>query len=332
MRRRDFIGAIAGAAVGRPSLALAQRASSIRRIGILFAGVEDDPEIRARVAMLRQSLHTLGWIEGRSVQLEYRVTNDSSRLRNYAAELVRLKPDVIVSSPTPATSAVKNIATQIPVVFANVANPVSSGFVASLARPGGNMTGFTNFESSLGGKWLDILREIVPGLRRVGYLYNPETAALGSAGGVYLEAARAAAARWGIELVTVPVHAKEEINSAIGRFIGTTPSGLIVNPNAFLRDHRSLIAQEAARHRVVVVYPFSFFVESGGLLSYGIDSLDMFRGAATYVDRILKGEKPSDLPVQAPTKFEMVVNLKAAKALGLTIPESFLLRADRVIE
>jgi putative tryptophan/tyrosine transport system substrate-binding protein len=332
MRRRDFIRAIGGAAAGWPLSALAQQERGVRRIGVLFGGSADDSETQARFAILRQSLQDLGWSDSRNIRIDYRVTRDVSRMREYASELVRLGPDVIVTHPTPATSAIKKENTQVPVVFVAVSDPIGSGFVTSFARPGGSMTGFTNFETTLGGKWLDVLKEIVPGLTRAGFLYNPDTAAAGATGGVYLESAKGAAARLGVELIVSPVRDVADIEFTISSLAKAPGGCLIVNPNVFTRAHRATIAASAAKHRVPTIYPYAAFVEAGGLLSYGIEPRDLFRHAAVYVDRILKGVKPADLPVQAPTKLELIVNLKAAKALGLTIPESFLLRADKVIE
>ena len=332
MRRRDFITVASGVAAAWPFTAFAQQERGVRRVGVLIAATEDDPETKGRIQTLQESFRGLGWTESRNLRIEYRITNDSSRLRDYAVELVRLKPDVIVSSPTPATLALKRANTEIPIVFVNVADPVGSGFVASIARPGGMMTGFTNFEPSLGGKWLDLLREIVPGLSRVGFLYSPNTAASGAVGGIYLDSAKAAATRWRTELIMLPVDSVPAIGDAIGALAGTPTAGLVVNPNVFTMGHRRVIMAAAAKHRVPAIYPYTVFPEGGGLLSYGIEVLDSFRGAAVYADRILKGEKPAELPVQAPIKFEMAINLKAAKQLGLIIPESFLLRADKVIE
>jgi putative ABC transport system substrate-binding protein len=332
MRRRDFIGVIGGAAAAWPLAARAQQERGIRRVGVLFGGAEDDPETRARMNILRQSLQDLGWSDPRNLRIDYRVTRDVSRMRTYASELLRLGPDVVVTHPTPATSAIKRENAQVPVVFVAVSDPIGSGFVTSFARPGGTMTGFTNFEASLGGKWLDVLKEIVPDLKRIGFMYNPDTAAAGATGGVYLGSAKAAAARWGIELIVSPVHHVADVESTIGSLAGAPAGGLIVNPNVFTRAHRASIAAAAARHRVPAIYPYATFVEVGGLLSYGIEPRELFRHAAVYVDRILKGAKPADLPVQAPTKLELIVNLTAAKALGLAISESFLLRADKVIE
>jgi putative tryptophan/tyrosine transport system substrate-binding protein len=332
VKRREFIGLIGGVATW-PVVARAQQADRKRRIGLLLGRFEDDHIANdALIETLRKSLQVIGWSEARNIRIDYRIASDVSRLNGYAAELVNLEPDVIVTESTPATLAVKRATSRIPVVFVNVSNPIGSGLVTSVARPGGMMTGFTNFESSLGGKWVDLLREIAPATERFALMFNPETAASGAAAGVYVESARAAAIHLGSELIVGPVHDDLGIEALFKELSRPPSGGAIVNPNVFTTAHRVTIVEMAARYKVPAIYPYRLHTDIGGLLSYGVDPLEMFRGASTYVDRILKGANPADLPVQAPTKFELVINLKTANALGLNVPTQLQQRADEVIE
>jgi putative ABC transport system substrate-binding protein len=331
MRRRKFI-ALAGGVAAWPLSVAAQQAERKRRVGMLLGRLADDGSANALIATFLKSLQVLGWSEARNIRIDYRMASDVSRLNDYASELVNLDPDVIVTETTPATIAIKRATSRIPVVFVNVSNPVGSGLVTSVARPGGMLTGFTNFESSLGGKWVDLLREIAPATERFALMFNPDTAASGAAAGVYVDSARAAAIHFGSELIVSPVHDDLGIEALFKELSKPPSGGAIVNPNVFTTAHRVAIVEMAAQYKVPAIYPYRLHADIGGLLSYGVDPLELFRGASTYVDRILKGANPADLPVQAPTKFELVINLKAAKAIGLTVPPTLLARADDAIE
>jgi putative ABC transport system substrate-binding protein len=327
MRRRDFIG-VFGAALASPRFAFAQ-ADRVRRIGVLFGIAESDSEGQARVAAIRNGLQKLGWIQGRNIRIDYRWGGgDVGRLRAYAAELVGLKPDVIVASGTPALAALHRETRTVPIIFAQVSDPVGLGFVASLARPGDNITGFTIFEFAIGVKWLELLKQIAPGVRRAAVLYDP--AQPSSAG--YMTTIEAGAPSFGVQVSAIAARDGAEIERAIDAFAREPNGGLIVLPGPLVARHRELIVQLAARHQLPAVYALRFYVTSGGLASYGVDNIDLYRRAASYIDRILKGEKPGELPVQAPTKFELVINLKTAKALGLDPPITLLARTDEVIE
>jgi putative ABC transport system substrate-binding protein len=296
---------------------------------VLLPGSEDDPILRAFIAALRQELEQLGWIEGRNIKLDYRWAHaDADRFRVLAKELVALQPDVIVAVTTTAANALKRETTGIPVVFVNVVDPIGSGLVASLSRPSGNFTGFIHFEPSMASKWLEMLKQVAPSLTRVAVLYSDKTL---PSHGVYTRAVEVAAPSFAIMPISTPVNDAAEIERAIDAFAGKPNGGLIVLPDATPVENRDVIITRAGRNRLPAVYPFAFFVRDGGLMSYGVDAMDRYRQAASYVDRILKGAKPADLPVQMPNKFELVINLKTAKALGLTIPQSLLLRADEVI-
>jgi putative tryptophan/tyrosine transport system substrate-binding protein len=329
MRRRAFILALGSAAVW-PIAARAQRSETMPRIGVLMPYAENDPEGSGRVAALRQGLEHLGWTEGRNVRLEHRWSaSDAASTRKLARELVDLRADVIVTDGTAVTAAALRETRTIPVIFVQVADPVGSGFVASFPRPGGNATGFNNIPLTMASKWLELLMEIVPRTVRVMFVFNPPTAPYAQR---FFEPLKVAASAIGVEAVASSVHDPAEIEAAIAAFAREPDSGLIVLPSAFMVTHRDLVSALAARHRLPAIYGFRYFAQSGGLISYGNVAADAFRQAATYVDRILRGAKPADLPAQASVKFELVVNLKTAKAMGLTIPESFLLRADEVIE
>jgi ABC-type uncharacterized transport system substrate-binding protein len=327
MRRREFI-TLLGGAMAVPSIACAQQAERVRHIGILMS-IGDDPEGRVRVGAALQELQQLGWVEGRNVRIEIRWGSGAAdRIRKYAAELVALTPDVILATGTSSLAAVQQASRTIPIVFVTVTDPVGSGFVASLVRPGGNTTGFAQFEYSMSSKWLELLKQIAPGVVRVGVLRNPAVAS----GIGQFSAIQSAAQSLSVELSPIDIRDAGEIERAVGEFSRAPNSGLIVTSSAWAVVHRGLITTQAARHKLPAIYFSRSFVAAGGLASYGPNVLDQYRRAAGYVDRILKGEKPADLPVQAPTKFELVINLKTAKALGITIPLSVQSRADEMIE
>jgi len=302
----------------------------VRRIGVLMSYDENDPVAEARVSAFTQALAGLGWTVGRNVQMDLRgAGDDANRMRAFAQELVGLQPDIIVTNGVPATAALQRETRTIPIVFASMVDPVASGIVPRLDRPSGNVTGFGMIEATLGGKWLELLSEIAPGLKRVAIMFNPNLPAPVS---VYMPAIETAARSLKVEPIITPVHSDVDIETAI-MALGREPGGgLVVLPDAFTTAHRVPIIFAAARNKVPAVYWLSVFARDGGLLSYGNDPVDTWRRAASYVDRILRGAKPSELPVQLPTKFEMVLNLKTAKALGLAIPPSIMLRADEVIE
>ena len=327
MRRREFITLVGGAAAW-PLAARAQQADGMRRIGMLLALAEDDPEIRARLAAFRQGLEKRGWSEGRNVRIDYRFAPVSAQMQVLAKELVALQPDVIFAHSTPVTAAVQRESSTIPIVFVAIADPVGSGFVASLPRPGGNMTGVMNYEASVIGKWLAMLKEIAPSLVRAAFVANPKTTPYN----YFLRAGEALAPSLGIEPVPTLVENATDIERAIASFASAPNGGLVVLPDVAAVVHRDLIIALAARHRVPAIYFARYWVAGGGLMSYGNDFVDVFRQAASYVDRILRGDKPADLPVQAATKFETIINLKTAKALGLTVPPGLLVAADEVIE
>jgi putative ABC transport system substrate-binding protein len=328
VKRREFIVGLTGAA-SWPLVLRAQQGERVRRIGLLMAYPENDPEIHAQVGGFLQGLKLLGWMEGRNVQISYRYAGyEGDRLHAAAQELVALAPDVIVVQSNPAVVSLRQVNHTIPVVFVQVGDPVGSGFVDSLARPGGVLTGFTASETAIGGKWLELLKEIAPALRRTIAIYDPETAA----NVVYLREIEAAALIKEIVISAAAARDVAEVERVIVSSAGEPNVGLIVLPNPLTANNRVFIAALAIRYGLPSIGAFRYFVANGGLLSYGPDSIDLFRRAATYVDRILNGERPSDLPVQQPVKFELVVNMKTSKAIGLTVSDSFLLRADEVIE
>jgi putative ABC transport system substrate-binding protein len=329
MRRREFISLLGGAAAAWPLATRAQQPERMRHIGVLTGLAADDPETQARNAVFLQSLQELGWTDGRNVRLEYRfAAGDAERIRRYAVELVALAPDVILASGAVNVGPLLQATRTVPIVFVNVADPVGAGFVDSLARPGGNATGFIQFEYGLSGKWLELLKEIAPRVTRAAVLRDPAI----SAGTGQFGAIQAVAPSLGLEASPVNVRDAPEIERAVSAFARSPNGGLIVTGSALVVLHRDLIVMLAARHKLPVVYFARYFVTSGGLISYGPNVVDQYRQAAGYVDRILKGEKPADLPVQAPTKYELVINLKTAKALGLEVPPTLLARADEVIE
>jgi putative tryptophan/tyrosine transport system substrate-binding protein len=330
IKRREFIAGLGGVAAW-PVVARAQQPGGrMRRIGVLMGGDENDPERKARLSELTQGLAELGWTDGRNVRLDVRWTGgDINRIRALAQVLVGLHPDIIVvTGSTPATVALQRETRTIPIVFVNVADPVASGLVARLDRPSGNITGFAVVEPSVVGKRLEMLSEIVPGLKRAAIMFNPEA----SANLLYVPSFETAARSLKVEPIIARVHSDVEIETAIIALGREPGGGLVAMSDAFMTVHRAPIMLAAARNNVPAVYSQSTFARDGGLLSYGPDQVDIFRRAATYVDRILRGAKPADLPVQLPTKYQMAVNLKTAKALGLTVPQSILLRADEVIE
>jgi putative ABC transport system substrate-binding protein len=330
VKRRNFIALIGGAAAAWPLTARAQQSERVRRIVFLHSLAESDPEVLARVATFRQSLETLGWTEIRNVQLEHRFSaGDIARMQAYTAELVNSAPDLIVASSTPVLAALKQATASIPIVFAVVNDPVGQGLVASLARPGGNITGFTFVDFALIGKWLEMLKEVAPGVRRVALIFNPQTAPYYRN---FLRELGTAAKSLAAEVSATPVRDEAEMEAAVTAFAREPGGGLIVPGEPFINTHRALIMALAQRHRVPAIYGFRQYVTEGALMSYGPDTLDIYRRLASYVDRILRGEKPADLPVQAPTKFALFINLKTAKALGLTVPMTLQARADEVIE
>ena len=328
MKRRDFITLLGGAAVSWPLAARAAQ-EQMRRIGILTAQAESDPAIKGYLAVFAKGLNSFGWSEGRNLRTEIRMADgDAARLKICAAELAGLNVDLIVSHGTSVTQIQQQQTRTIPIVFTTVTDPVGSGLVESLARPGGNTTGFTNFEFSMAGKWLELLKDVAPTLRRVTILFNPDNAAMPG----QLRAIAEAASALGLQTAEAHVRDSVGIERAINGLALVSNVGLVVLPEFVTTFHRGLIAELAARHRIPAVYSQRNFIDSGGLICYGPDNYDVYRRAASYVDRILRGEKPTELPIQQPTKFELVINLKTAKALGLDVPPMLLVRADEVIE
>jgi putative ABC transport system substrate-binding protein len=328
MRRREFIAGL-GSAAAWPVVARAQQPERMRRIGVLNTADENDPVLKARISAFIQTFADLGWTDGRNVRIDFRSGGvDVNRMRALAQELVGLKPDVILAQTTPATVALQRETRTIPIVFSGVGDPVASGLVERLNRPGGNITGFALYEPSLGGKWLELLSEIAPGLKRVTVMFNPDTAPALTT----MPSLETAARSLKVVPIIAAVHSDAEIEAAITTLNRDPGVGLVVMGDPFTAAHRAQIISAAARNNLPAVNPLSAFAREGGLLSYGPDRVDDFRRAASYVDRILRGAKPAELPVQFPTKLEMVVNLKTAKSLGLAVPQSILLRADEVIE
>jgi len=329
MRRREFIAGL-GSAAAWPLVARAQQPDRMRRIGVLMSFDENDPEGKLRYSAFTQALADLGWTDGRNVRMDVRWGRaDINRIRAFARELVGLQPDIIVPTGTPATVALQRETGTIPIVIAGVTDPVAQRIVPRLDRPGGNITGFADFgDASLYVKYLELLLEIAPGLKRAEIMFNPDTAPVSA----FMPSLETAARSLKLVPIIAPVHSDAEIEAAIDALGREPGGGLIVISDIFVTAHRASIISAAERNNVPAVYGFSYFARDGGLLSYGVDQIDIFRRAATYVDRILRGAKPAELPVQLPTKLEMVVNLKTAKELGLTVPQSILLRADEVIE
>jgi putative tryptophan/tyrosine transport system substrate-binding protein len=332
MRRREFLGALGSVAATWPAAARAQQAGPVRRIGILMGGAEGDSQSEAGLAALTAALRQLGWTDGQNIRIDIRwAAGNVERMKALAKELVSLPSDLLVAHTTQPVAALQRETKTIPIVFLIVSDPVGSGFVASLPSPGGNITGFINIESSLGGKWIEVLREIAPGVTRAALMFNPDTAPYSK---YYLEPFEAAARLRGVEPIAAPARTAADIERVIASLAERPDAALAVMPDVALstQNNRDLIIPLVARRRLLTIYPYRYWVGDGGLVSYGIDQVDLYRRVPTYIDRILKGAKPSELPVQLPTRFELAVNLKTAKALGLTIPESFLLRADEVIE
>jgi putative tryptophan/tyrosine transport system substrate-binding protein len=330
MRRRDFIGLVGGAALARPLSALAQQADRIRKVGILANFAADDPEGQARLKGFTHALEGLGWSEGTNLHTETRWAGDNAeRYSQYARELVTSEPDVILASASPSVAALQQVTHTVPIVFANVIDPVGAGFIASMAHPGGNTTGFTAFEYSISGKWLELLKELAPGLTRVAVIRDPSYAA---GIGQFAAIQALALSSPGIELTAIDPRNADAIEPAIASFAREPNGGVIVTAGSSAVTHRALLIAAMLRYRLAAVYPFPYYSSAGGLASYGPDSVDVHTRAASYVDRILKGERPADLPVQAPTRYQLAINLKTAKALGLTVSTSLLARADEVIE
>ena len=330
MKRREFITLLGGAAAAWPLAARTQQNERVRRIGVLMAYPESDPGGPVRIAAFQEELQRLGWTEGRNTRVDIRWgAVDPQSSQRLAHELAALQPDLILSQDTPTTAALLQQTRTIPIIFAVAADPVGSGFVSSLARPGGNVTGFINMEPTMAGKWLELLKEIALRVNRVAFLFNPATATYAEN---YLNHFKAAAASFAVEATTASVHDKSELESIIAAAAREPNGGLIVMPDAFMTIHRAEIIALAARYRLPAVYPYRYFTELGGLLSYGSDVRDQYRRAATYADRILRGAKPGELPVQVPVKFELVINLQTAKALGLDVPSFLQQRADDAIE
>ena len=319
MRRREFISLLGGAAVW-PLAARAQQTDRVRHVGVLMGIAEDDAETKARLAKFRQELERLGWSESRNVRIDIRFAPGGAQAQALAKELVALRPDVILAHSAQIAAALQRETRAIPIVFVNVNDPIGAGFVASVARPGGNLTGLLHYEEGISGKWLGLLKEIAPRLARAALVANPKNPVYD----YFIRSANAAAASLAIELVRGPVENAADIERQLDSFARVPDSGLVVPPDVFTVVHSELIITLAARHRLPAVYAFGYLVSAGGLMSYGTDRVDEMRQAAAYIDRILRGDKPSDLPVQAPTRFETVVNLKTAKALGLTVPPGLL--------
>ncbi len=330
MQRREFITLLGASTFAWPLAARAQQATGVRRVAFLHPLAENDAEAQARVIAFRVGLESLGWTENRNIRIEHRYSGgDLGRIRAYATELVHSAPGLIVGSGTPITAALKEATSTIPIVFNLVNDPVGQGFVASLSRPGGNITGFTFIDFPLIGKWLEMIKEIAPGVRHIALMFNPDTTPFYPAFLHELEAANKSLA---VELSASPVHDEVEVEAAITALAREPGGGLIAAPDAFINNHRRAIMTLTERHRLPAIYGFRQFAREGALISYGPDSADIVRRSAGYVDRILKGERPTDLPVQAPTKYELVINLKTAKALGIDVPLHLQQIADEVIE
>jgi putative tryptophan/tyrosine transport system substrate-binding protein len=330
MKRREFISLIGGSAAAWPLAVRAQQPERLRRIGVLIGFAESDPAVQSWLGAFRGTLAKLGWTEGSNLRIEVRwAGDDPDRMKTFAKDLVDLRPDAILSVTTPVTVALIRETQTIPIVIVTVADPISSGFVANLGRPGGNLTGFALYEPSMGGKWLELLKQIAPGVTRVALLFNPATTVPVK---FYMSSIEAAASSFAIQANTAPVHAKDEIEGVIATLAGNPGAGLIVMPDLFNTVNRDLIIAMAARSRVPAIYFVRAFTDSGGLISYGPDFAEQYPQAAEYINRILKGEKPGDLPIQMPIKVPLIINLKTTKALGLDVPVHFLQLADEVIE
>jgi putative tryptophan/tyrosine transport system substrate-binding protein len=327
--RRKFLATLGGAAAWPLSARAQHSGERVRRITALMSMAADDPEAQPRVAAFETGLRELGWLDGRNLQIEYRWVSDGELLRRSAVELARMPPDLILATSTPVMAALQEQGLSVPIVFVQVADPVGQGLVPNLARPGGHITGFINFEFSIGTKWLEALKQIAPHVTRVALIYNPETAPHAD---LFRRPVEAAAPAFAVTPMTVAARSAAELERALDAFARTPNGGLLVLPDVTNLIHRDQIIALAERHRLPAVYPYRYYAASGGLLSYGSEQADLFRRAASYVDRILKGTSPGELPVQAPTKYELVINLKTANALGLDVPPTLLARADEVIE
>src|SRR5215467_7785486 len=331
MQRRQFITVFGGAAVSWPLTALAQQSDPMRRIGVLMSVPENDPEAQAWLGAFSEGLQQLGWTAGRNIRFDYRwaAPFDAKSRQRVSKELVALQPDLILTQNTVSTASIQQETRSIPVIFANVVDPIGSGFVASLARPGDNVTGFTLVESSIVGKWLEVLKEIAPRVNRVVFLFNPAAAPYAD---YYLAVFKAAAPPLGMEAIAAPINEISEIEPIIAEHARNQNGGLILMPDTFLLVHRAEVTALAARYALPAVYPYSDYIKVGGLVSYGYDLIDNYRRAAIYADRILRGTKPSELPVQLPVKVQLTINLSTAKALGISIPQTLQVAADEVIE
>ena len=326
--RRDFIALLGGVAAICPFAARAQT-KQMRRIGVLMGLVAGDPEAQSRVVAFENGLRELGWVNGRNLSIEYRWAGDGNVLRDHAAELLAMAPDLILTNSTPVTVALRERSEAVPIVFTQVVDPIGQGLVPNLAHPGGNVTGFTSFEFSIGTKWLEALKQTAPRVTRVALVFNPQSAPYAD---LFLRPVEAAAPSFSVAPIAAAVRDPADVDRVFDALAREPNGGLIVFPDISMTNYRDAIVALAARHRVPAIYPFRFFAISGGLMSYGTDVAEIFRRAAGYVDRILKGEKPADLPVQSATKYELAINLKTAKTLGLTVPPSLIARADEVIE
>jgi putative tryptophan/tyrosine transport system substrate-binding protein len=327
MKRREFISLLGGATAW--PLAVHAQTKQMRRIGVLMGLVAGDPEAQSRVVAFENGLRELGWVKGRNLSIEYRWAGDGNVLRDHAAELLAMAPDLILTNSTPVTVALREESSAVPIVFTQVVDPVGQGLVPNLAHPGGNVTGFTSFEFSIGTKWLEALKQTAPRVTRVALVFNPQSAPFAD---LFIRPVEAAASSFSVAPIGAAVRDPVDVDRVFDTFAREPNGGLMVLPDISMTNYRDAIVALAARHRVPAIYPFRFFAISGGLMSYGTDVAEIFRRAAGYVDRILKGEKAGDLPVQAPTKYELVINLKTAKALGLTAPPTLLALADEVIE
>jgi putative ABC transport system substrate-binding protein len=332
MRRRAFLSVLAGAISAGPLAAPAQQGGQMRRIGVLIANAESDPQAVAGVAAFKTALGELGWIDGRNIRIDYRfAAADVDRMQAFAKELVIMQPDLLMGQTTAVIAALQRETRTIPIVFIVVSDPVGSGFVESLPHPGGNITGFINIEASLSGKWIEMLKEIVPRVTRAALLFNPQTAPYFA---FYQQPFEVAARSSGVEPIAAPVRSAADIERVFESLGGRTDTGLVLMPDTFTttKTNLDLVTSLGARYRVPTIFPYRFMVAAGGLISYRIDNADLYRRAPVYIDRILKGAKPADLPIQLPTKFDFAINLKTAKALGIDIPATMLARADEVIE
>jgi len=329
MRRREVLSLLGGAVVSWPHLAKAQYIDRLHEIGVLIPLAETDPDVPPRIANFEQGLRDLGWFKGRNILIHYRFAAQSDQLKVHARELALMQPDLVVAGTSMVASALLQEAATVPIVFVTSINPVAYGFVTALQRPGGNLTGFTNNIPSMGGKWLELLKAVAPNIARVAIMFNPETAPFSASH--FIPTVEAAAASIAVQPFVVPVRSPTEIETAFAE-LGGPAQGLVIIPDTFMARHRALIIEQAARFKVPAIYPARYYAMEGGLMSCGADMLDLYRRTPSYVDRILRGSKPADLPVQAPSKVDLVINLRAAEALGLSVPRIVIARANEVIE